>query len=159
MRWPVGSPRGQLLPTRRSNGGLQRLQPPTSAAHPVRESRAIDIDPVPGEDLALPIKREVIAVLADQDMGEKTRTGEALGDRTLRGGRLMNSPAGTAAIARPADADDPKPRGHMIEHLADRLADHMQFAAAAGGTLDARDQAACPRAADAPAGLVDRAAI
>jgi len=46
--------------------GLQRLQPPTSAAHPVRKSRAIDIDPVPGEDLALPVKRKVIAVLGDQ---------------------------------------------------------------------------------------------
>src|SRR6266404_6793024 len=115
--------------------GLQRLQPPASAAHPVRESRAIDIDPVPGEDLAPPVKREMIAVLGDQDMSEKTGTGEALGDRTLRGGRLMNSPAGSAAIARPADADDSKPRGHMIEHLADRLADHMQFAAAAGTRL------------------------
>ena len=116
----------------RCEAGLQRLQPPTSAAHPVRESRAIDIDPVPGEDLALPVKRKVIAVLGDQDMSEKTGTGEALGDRTLRGGRLMNSPAGPAAIARPADADDSKPRGHMIEHLADSLADHMQFAATAG---------------------------
>src|SRR5258706_8701199 len=112
--------------------GLQRLQPPTSAAHPVRKSRAIDIDPVPGEDLALPVKRKVIAVLGDQDMSEKTGTGEALGDRTLRGGRLMNSPAGPAAITGSADADDSKPRGHMIEHLADSLADHMQFAAAAG---------------------------
>src|SRR6266849_3108576 len=95
--------------------GLQRLQPPTSAAHPVRKSRAMDIDSVPGEDLALPVKRKVIAVLGDQDMGEKTGTGEALGDRTLWGGRLMNSPAGPPAIARPADADDPKPRGLVSE--------------------------------------------
>src|SRR5260370_41932789 len=115
--------------------GLQRLQPPTSAAHPVRKSRAIDLDPVPGEDLALPVKRKVIAVLGDQDMSEKTGTGETLGDRALRGGRLMNSPAGPAAIARPADADDSKPRGHMIEHLADSLADYMQVAAAAGARL------------------------
>src|SRR5258705_1363089 len=115
--------------------GLQRLQPPTSAAHPVRKRRAIDIDPVPGEDLALPVKRKVIAVLGDQDMSEKTGTGEALGDRALRGGRLMNGPAGPAAIARPADADNPKPRGHMIEHLADGLPDYMQFAAAAGAGL------------------------
>src|SRR6266852_6280874 len=135
MRWPVGSPRGQLLPTRRSNGGLQRLQPPTSAAHPVRQSRAIDIDPVPGEDLALPVKRKVIAVLGDQDMSEKTGSGEALGDRALWGGRLMNSPTRSAAIARPADADNSKPRRHMIEHLADSLPDHMQFAAAAGARL------------------------
>src|SRR5229473_4977801 len=119
----------------RCEAGLQRLQPPAGAAHPVRKSRAIDIDPVPGEDLALPVKREVIAVLGDQDMSEKTGTGEALGDRTLQGGRLMNSPAGPAAIARSADANDSKPRGHMIEHLADRLADHVQFAAATGAQL------------------------
>ena len=65
-------------------------------------------------------------------MGEKTGTGEALGDRTLRGRRLMNAPAGPAAITGPADADDPKPGGHMIEHLADGLADCMEHAAAAG---------------------------
>ena len=68
-------------------------------------------------------------------MSEKTGTGEALGDRTLRGGRLMDLPAVPAAIARPADADDPKPRRHMIEHLADRLADQVQLAAAAGAGL------------------------
>src|SRR5882724_3633694 len=119
----------------RCEAGPQRLQPPTGAAHPVRQSRAIEIDPVPGEDLALPVKREVIAVLGDQDMGEKTGTGEALGDRALRGGRLMNSPAGSAAITGPADADHAKPGGHMIEHLADGLADHMQLAATAGARL------------------------
>src|SRR5258708_28173241 len=113
----------------RCEAGLQRFQPPTGAAHPVRERRAIDLDPVPGEDLALPVKRKVIAVLGDQDMSEKTGTGEALGDRTLRGGRLMNSPAGTAAIARPADTDDTKPRRHMIQHLADRLASRRKLAA------------------------------
>lgn len=47
----------------------------------------------------------------------------------------MNRPAGAAAIARPADADDPKPRGDMIEHLADRLADQVQRTAAAGASL------------------------
>src|SRR5216683_3095337 len=119
----------------RCEAGLQRLQPPAGAAHPVRKRRAIDLDPVPGEDLALPVKRKVIAVFGDQDMSEQTGTGEALGDRTLRGGRLMNGPAGPAAIAGPADADDSKPRRHMIEHLADRLADYMQFAAAAGARL------------------------
>jgi hypothetical protein len=47
----------------------------------------------------------------------------------------MDGPAGATAIAGPADADDPKPGGYMIEHLADGLADHMQFAAAAGARL------------------------
>src|SRR5258705_7290300 len=111
---------------------LQRLQPPASAADPVCQGRAIDLDTLPGEDLALPVKRQVIAVFGDQDMGEKTGSGEALGDRTLRGGRLVDGPAGAAAITGSADADDSKPRGHLIEHLADSLADHMQFAVAAG---------------------------
>src|SRR6266481_7144627 len=119
----------------RCEAGLQRFQPPAGAAHPVRESRAVDLDAVPGEDLALPVKRKVIAVLGDQDMSEKTGTGEAPGDRTLWRGRLMNSPTGPAAIARPADTDDSKPRRHMVQHLADGLADGMKLAAAAGAGL------------------------
>src|SRR5688572_31676084 len=39
--------------------GLQRLQPPDGAAHPVGERRAIQFDTVPGEDLALPVERQV----------------------------------------------------------------------------------------------------
>jgi hypothetical protein len=58
-------------------------------------------------------------------MGEQGGTGEALGDRTLWSRRLMDGPAGLAAITRAADVDDAKPRAHMIEHLADRLADCM----------------------------------
>jgi len=111
--------------------GLQEgLQPPAGAADPVRQGRAIDLDAVPGEDLALPVKWQVIAIFGDQDMSEKTGTGEALGDRTLRGGGLMDGPAGPTAITGPADADH-----HMIAHLADSLPDHMQFAAAAGAGL------------------------
>ena len=88
-----------------------------------------------GEDLALPVKRKVIAVLGDQDMGEKPGTGEALGDGTLGGGRLVDGAAGPATIARPADPDDPKPRRHMVQHFADRLADHMKGAPATGAGL------------------------
>src|SRR5260370_42051495 len=102
----------------RCEAGLQRLQPPTSAAHPVRESRAIDIDPVPGEDLALPVKRKVIAVLGDQDMSEQTGTGEALGERTLRDGRVWKSPAEPASIARPAAADCPDTGRSIVRHCS-----------------------------------------
>jgi len=42
----------------------------------------------------------------------------------------MNGAAGSAAVARPADADDTKPSRHIIEHLADRLSDPVQLAAA-----------------------------
>ena len=47
----------------------------------------------------------------------------------------MDGAAGPAAIARPADADDPQPCRHMVEHLADGLADQVQRAAAAGAGL------------------------
>jgi hypothetical protein len=85
---------------------MQRLQPPDGPANPIGECRPIQLNAVPRENLALPIKRQVIAILGDQDMGQKTGTGQAFGDRTLRSGSLMNGPAGPAAIARPADADD-----------------------------------------------------
>jgi hypothetical protein len=114
---------------------LQRLQPPDSAADPVGKRRAIQLHALPGEDLALPVKRKVIAVFGDQDMGEKPRTGQTFGDRALRRGRLMDSPTGAAAIARSAHADDPKPSRYVIEHLADGLPDRMQRATAAGTGL------------------------
>jgi hypothetical protein len=47
----------------------------------------------------------------------------------------------------------------MIEHLADSLADHMLFAAAAGARLMLEIEPHVLTGADAPAGLVDRAAI
>jgi hypothetical protein len=49
---------------------LQRLQP--GAPDPVGESRAIELDALPGEDLALPVKGKVIAVLGDQNMPAST---------------------------------------------------------------------------------------
>src|ERR1700722_5780896 len=114
---------------------LQRLQPPAGTPDPVSKRRAVDLDAMPGEDLALPVEWKVIAVFGHQDMSEQGRTGQPLADRPPRGGGLMDGPARPAAIARPADSDDPKPRRHMIEHLADRLADQVQLAAAAGARL------------------------
>src|SRR6187402_1225245 len=47
----------------------------------------------------------------------------------------MDGPAGPATIAGPADADHPQPCRHMVEHLADCLADEVQGATAAGTCL------------------------
>jgi hypothetical protein len=68
-------------------------------------------------------------------VSQQTRSGEPFGDRTFRGRSLVDSPAGAAAIAGSADADDAKPCRHVIEHLADRLADQVQFATTAGAGL------------------------
>ena len=77
----------------------------------------------------------MIAVLGNQDVGEQGRAGETLGDRTFRSRRLVDGPAGPATVTRAANPDNPEPRRHMIKHLADGLADHMQRAAAAGAGL------------------------
>src|SRR6185437_13072215 len=50
---------------------------------PVRQGRAVQLDALPGEDLALPVKRKMIAVLGDQEMGEQGGGRQALGDRPL----------------------------------------------------------------------------
>ena len=62
---------------------LQRLQPPAGAADPARQGRAFDPDAVAGEDLGLAIERRVVAVLADQNLGDEPRRGQTLGDRTV----------------------------------------------------------------------------
>lgn len=68
-------------------------------------------------------------------MSEQGRGRETLGDWALRGRGLMNGAAASAPVARPADSDDTKPGRHMVEHLADGLADPMQLAAAAGAGM------------------------
>lgn len=50
---------------------VQRLEPPARAADPAGESRALQFDTVAGEDLRLPIERSVVAVFADQHLGEQ----------------------------------------------------------------------------------------
>jgi len=74
----------------------------------------------------------MVGIFGHQDMGEQGRGGAALGDWPVRGGHLMNGAADPAAVAGATDADHPQPGRHMVEHLADRLADCMQGATAAG---------------------------
>jgi len=114
---------------------LKRFEPPAGAADPVRQGRPVELDALPGKDLALPVERQVIAVFRDQDMGEQGGRGQALGDRPLRGWGLVDGPAGPAAIARPADAYDAQPCRNVVEHLADRLTDQMQRAPTARAGL------------------------
>src|SRR5580704_8231142 len=98
--------------------GVEWLEPPDGAADPVGQRRAIELDTMPRENLALAVKRQVIAVLGGQDMSEQGRAGKPLGDRPLGGRCLMNGAAGPAAIAWTANTDDPKPCRHIVEHLA-----------------------------------------
>jgi hypothetical protein len=70
---------------------MQFLKPPTGTADPSGQRRTREIDAVAGEDLRLPIKRRVIAVFADQHLGEQRRRRQAAGDHPLRRWRLHHS--------------------------------------------------------------------
>ena len=114
---------------------LQWLQPPAGAADPVRQGRTIQLDTLPGKDLALSIQGKMIAVFGDNHVSQKSRRREALGDRALRSRCLVDGPAGPAAVARPANANDPQPCWYVVEHLARGLADQMEIAPTATAGL------------------------
>ena len=85
-----------------------------------------------GKDLRLPIKRRVIAVFADQHLGEQCRRRQAAGDHPLRSWRLHHSLAAPAGIFGTCGADHAQLRRNPVEHLANAFPDDMQRAAAAG---------------------------
>jgi len=75
----------------------RRPQMEPGATHPVGQGAAMDIDPRPGEDLALAMQWGVVGVLADQHMGDG-----ALGGRSassLNRWRTMPHPSIRAAGA------------------------------------------------------------
>ena len=87
---------------------------------------------MPREDLALPIERRVIAIFAHQHVRQQARARHSFGDRSLGRSSLVDCPAGSAPIFGAANAQNPQPCRHEVEHLANRLADDMERAAAAG---------------------------
>jgi len=64
----------------------QRPERGDGLAAPVDQGRARNVGAVTGEDLALPVQRQVIIKLRDQDMGEQVRPGHAAAGRTRRRG-------------------------------------------------------------------------
>ena len=81
------------------------------AADPVRQRRAIELDALPGVDLALAIERQVVGVFADQDMGDQRLGRQPALDQPRRRRRLDHGAlAGAAAILGPAGDDHPELR-------------------------------------------------
>ena len=104
-------------------------------------SDLVDLDTMSGEDLGLSVERCVIAVFADQHMGQQCGARQSLGDRSFRCWGLMDRPARAAAVLRPADAQHAQACRHEVEHLADALTDRMKSAAATG--TDCAGDVAC----------------
>jgi hypothetical protein len=49
----------------------ERPQPPAGLADPVAQGGAVELDALPGQDLALPVERDAVAVLRDQYLDQQ----------------------------------------------------------------------------------------
>jgi hypothetical protein len=91
---------------------------------------------LPGEDLGLAVKRQVVGVLGRQHVREERLGRHPAGGRPPRGGGLHHRPlAGPAGVAGSADHLHAQLGRDEVEHLARVLADHVQRPAAAGAAL------------------------
>ncbi len=117
---------------------VQGSEPPARAADPTGESRPFNLDTMAGEDLRLPVQRQVVAIFGDQYLCEQRRRRQSTCDRTLRRGCLVDRAAGTTTIFRAADAHDTELSRHPVEHLANTFTDGMQHATTAwtGSCID-----------------------
>ena len=111
---------------------MDRAQVPGGVAHPIGERRAVEGEPLAGVDLGLAIKRQMIGILGDQDLGD-ARLGRQPALDQPRGRRRLHHHLGTGAagVFGPAHDQDAQLRWHDVEALGDILADHMQRARAA----------------------------
>ena len=105
----------------------------------MHQSRAVQLDAVPGQHLRLAMQWQVPGELCRRHMGQQRDRRQPTLDRTRRRWCLQHGAlARAAAVARAANASDPNDRGHDVEHLADILANAMQHAATARAGLDRR---------------------
>ena len=116
-------------------------------AHPIRQRRAIQIEPVALEDLTLAVERQMIGIFVDQHMGQQAGSGSATLDRAAWQRGLREAIAARAGHSWAHDAVHDEASGHIFQLLGHIFAQPAQFAAAiiagrvAGGQLDlhARD--------------------
>ena len=128
-----------------ADGLGQRFQEAGGLADPAGQRRASDVEAVAGEDLALPVERQVVGILADEDMGQEAGAGPTLLDRARGQRHLMDALAAGTGPARPHDAVHHETPRHIVEFFGDVLAQRLERAAAGRtgltrrqGLLDAR---------------------
>ena len=109
-----------------------RIKQPGYLSDPVGQCRAVEVDPVTGKNLALPVERQVVEVFRHQQVGEQGRCGAtARGRHRWRRG-LGNDVARLAGEFRPNVADDLEVPGHVIEHFGNVFAKPGHHPAAIG---------------------------
>jgi hypothetical protein len=108
----------------------QRTQLEGGAADPAGHGRAGKLDTFTGIDPCLPVERQVIAIFADQHMGEQTGTRPAALDGQVGRRGLMDRLARAARDLGAHMLDHLEVAGHIFQHFALVLAKHPHLAAA-----------------------------
>jgi hypothetical protein len=121
-----------------ADGIGQRFEQRRRLAHPIGQRRAVEIDPVPLENLRLAIERQVVPVLADQHVRQKAGARPAALDRPGRQRGLADRLAARAGEPRPDEAVHDEAAGDVVQLLGDVLAQLLQAAAAIGAGLARR---------------------
>lgn len=108
----------------------QRFQQGRRLAHPAGQGRAVQIEPVALEDLALTVERQVVGAFVDQHMRQQARPRTAALDRARWQRRLREGLAARTRKARPHDAVHDEPAGHVLRFFRHILAEAAQRPAA-----------------------------
>ena len=113
----------------RADAADNRLEQPGRLADPVAQGGAVEFQALPGVNLALPIKRQMVAIFCHQQMREHRRRRAAARGRHRGRGCLADRIAGAAGIFRSHVADHLEVPRHVIQHLRHILAEHAHPAA------------------------------
>ena len=108
-----------------------RHQVETGAANPIAKGAAIQIDPLPFEDLGLTVERQMVAELCDDNPGDEQLRGQPAGHDMLGRMRLRDSlRAAAAGVFRSPRHEHPELGGDHIEPLGHVFTDPGHLAAA-----------------------------
>lgn len=125
----------------RDHGSINGIQQDRTLPDQIAQAGAAHGPAQAGEDCFLPVERQVIDVLRDDDLGEQSGPDARLRhrfrqDRGFGELRVAGRPlAGAAGISRLRDLADEDCRGGVVEPFADRLADADPHRGAAGADL------------------------
>ena len=118
-----------------TDGVGQWLQKRRRLADRVGQGRAVQVQPVALEDLALPVEREVIGVFVDQHVRQQAGPGTTALDGTGRQRRLGEGLAARTGEAGPDDPVHDEPARHVLQFFRYIFAQTPQRTTALGAVV------------------------
>lgn len=122
----------------------QGLEQGRCAPDPVTQRGAVQINPFAGVDLGLPLKRQVIAIFADQHVRHEARTRAPAFDQARRQRCLCEGFTTSAGHAGADELTHHEVTGDVIQLLGDILAHLTQRAAASSACVTGRQDLIFP---------------